>query len=45
MPHERLVRGWRGKRIALMSIIELAYVLFTYLGVNYLPGLHTYLND
>jgi len=41
--HARLVRGWRGKRIALMSIVGFACVLFTYLGVNYLPGLHTYL--
>lgn len=32
-------------RIALMSIIELDYVLFRYLGVNYLPGLHTHLKD
>ena len=45
MLHARLVRGWRGKRIAIISIIGLACVLFTYLGVNYLPGLHTYLND
>lgn len=41
--HARLVRGWRGKRIALMSLVGFACVLFTYLGVNYLPGLHTYL--
>ncbi len=44
MLHARLVRGWRGKRIALMSIIGFGSVLFTYLGVNYLPGLHSYLN-
>lgn len=41
--HARLVRGWRGRRIAFMSIIGFACVLFTYLGVNYLSGLHTYL--
>jgi len=41
--HARLVRGWRGRRIALMSLVGFACVLFTYLGVNYLPGLHTYL--
>ncbi len=41
--HARLVRGLRGKRIALMSLAGFACVLFTYLGVNYLPGLHTYL--
>ena len=43
--HARLVRGWRGKRIAFMSIIGFACVLFTYLGVNYLPGLHSYLKS
>ena len=45
MLHARLVRGWRGKRVALMSIIGFASVLFTYLGVNYLPGLHSYLTS
>jgi cytochrome c-type biogenesis protein CcsB len=43
MLHARHVRGWRGARIALMSIIGFACVLFTYLGVNYLSGLHSYL--
>src|ERR1035437_2969106 len=43
MLHARHVRGWRGKRMALMSIIGFACVLFTYLGVNYLAGLHSYL--
>jgi hypothetical protein len=41
----KVLRWYRGKCIALMSIIELAYVLFAYFSVNYLPGLHTYLND
>ncbi len=44
MLHARFVRGWRGQRMALMTIIGFASVLFTYLGVNYLPGLHSYLN-
>jgi cytochrome c-type biogenesis protein CcsB len=43
--HARLVRGWRGRRIAFMSMIGFACVLFTYLGVNYLPGLHSYLKS
>jgi cytochrome c-type biogenesis protein CcsB len=43
MLHARHVRGWRGKRMALMSVIGFACVLFTYLGVNYLAGLHSYL--
>ncbi len=40
--HSRLIRGWKGKRIAVLSIIGFACVLFTYFGVNYLPGLHSY---
>jgi cytochrome c-type biogenesis protein CcsB len=40
--HSRLIRGWRGKRIALLSIVGFACVLFTYFGVNYLAGLHSY---
>lgn len=42
--HVRLVRGWRGRRTAVLSIVGFASMLFTYLGVNYLPGLHSYLN-
>jgi cytochrome c-type biogenesis protein CcsB len=42
MLHSRFVRGWRGKRMAIMSIIGFCSVLFTYLGVNLLPGLHSY---
>ncbi len=45
MLHSRFVRGWRGTRMALMAIIGFAAVLFTYLGVNYLPGLHSYLQS
>ena len=41
--HSRYVRGWRGKRMAILAIIGFGCVLFTYLGVNYLPGLHSYL--
>lgn len=41
--HFRMMRGWRGKRIAILSIIGFAAVLFTYFGVNYwLAGLHSY---
>ncbi len=41
--HSRHVRGWRGKRIAILSIIGFCCVLFTYLGVNFLlSGLHSY---
>jgi cytochrome c-type biogenesis protein CcsB len=42
MLHARYVRGWRGKRMAVMAILGFVSVLITYLGVNYLPGLHSY---
>jgi cytochrome c-type biogenesis protein CcsB len=40
--HARLMRGWHGKRIAYLSIAGFLAVLFTYFGVNLLPGLHSY---
>jgi cytochrome c-type biogenesis protein CcsB len=40
--HARLMRGWHGKRIAYLSMFGFAAVLFTYFGVNLLPGLHSY---
>lgn len=40
--HARMMRGWKGKRIALLSIIGFCAVIFTYFGVNLLPGLHSY---
>jgi len=40
--HSRMVRGWTGKKIAIMSIIGFFCVLVTYFGVNYLAGLHSY---
>jgi cytochrome c-type biogenesis protein CcsB len=46
--HARNMRGWRGRRIAYLSIIGFAAVMITYFGVNYLPkifgvdGLHSY---
>ena len=43
MLHVRLVRGWRGRRMAIMAIVGFACVLFTYLGVNFLPSLHSYM--
>jgi ABC-type transport system involved in cytochrome c biogenesis permease subunit len=30
------------RRVAIITIIGLVSVLFTYFGVNYLPGLHSY---
>jgi len=40
--HARMMRGWRGSRIAFLSIGGFVAVLFTYFGVNLLPGLHSY---
>ncbi len=41
--HARLARHWSGLSTAVLSVIGFAAVLFTYFGVNYLPGLHSYL--
>lgn len=40
--HSRMVKGWRGKKIAILCFIGFSCVLFTYFGVNYLAGLHSY---
>jgi cytochrome c-type biogenesis protein CcsB len=42
--HARFTKDWKGKRIAILSIVGFIFVLFTYFGVNYLiSGLHSYL--
>ena len=45
--HIRLVHGWRGKRAAIVSFIGFILVMFTYLGLKYLPmafsSLHRYI--
>lgn len=40
--HSHHVKGWEGKKIAIMCFIGFSCVLFTYFGVNYLAGLHSY---
>lgn len=44
--HVRIVRGWRGRKAASVSFIGFLLVLFTYLGLKYLPmaldSLHRY---
>ncbi len=40
--HLRMMRGWHGRRISWVSIAGFLAVLFTYFGVNLLPGLHSY---
>jgi ABC-type transport system involved in cytochrome c biogenesis permease subunit len=39
--HIRLIRRDE-RRIAVMTLVGLASSLFTFLGVNYLSGLHSY---
>ncbi len=42
--HARLIRGWRGVRSAVLSIVGFLCVVFTFLGVNFiLSGLHSYM--
>ncbi len=41
--HARTMQGWRGKRVAWLSLAGFGCVLFTYFGVNFLlSGLHSY---
>jgi ABC-type transport system involved in cytochrome c biogenesis permease subunit len=41
--HTRIVRGWKGRRSAVIAIVGFLAALFTYFGVNYLiSGLHSY---
>ena len=42
--HIRLMRGWKGRRTAILSIVGFVAILFTFFGVSYLlPGLHSYI--
>lgn len=41
--HARTMKGWRGNRVAWLSLVGFTCVLFTYFGVNFLlSGLHSY---
>lgn len=41
--HARLMRGWRGRKVAVVAVLGFVAVVFTYLGVNlFLSGLHAY---
>jgi len=41
--HARLMRGWRGNKVAAVAVLGFVAVIFTYLGVNLLlSGLHSY---
>lgn len=43
MLHARQTRGWQEKHMALMTVIGFGSVLFTYLGVNLLQSMHSYI--
>jgi cytochrome c-type biogenesis protein CcsB len=41
--HGRMIRGWKGRKVAIVAVIGFTAVIFTYLGVNLLlSGLHAY---
>lgn len=41
--HARLMRNWKGNKIAVVAVVGFVAVIFTYLGVNLLlSGLHSY---
>jgi cytochrome c-type biogenesis protein CcsB len=40
--HARVMRGWRGKRAALLLVLGFAATLFTYFGNLFFGGLHSY---
>ncbi|MCL5406501.1 MAG: c-type cytochrome biogenesis protein CcsB [Deltaproteobacteria bacterium] len=41
--HSRNIKGWKGEKVAWLSMIGFGCVLFTYFGVNFLlSGLHSY---
>ncbi|MCX5789465.1 MAG: c-type cytochrome biogenesis protein CcsB [Elusimicrobia bacterium] len=43
--HMRSIGGWRGRKSVYMSMVGFACVLFTFIGVNFLSGLHGYLSS
>ena len=40
--HARVVRGWRGRRAAVLLLVGFAATLFTYFGNLFFGGLHSY---
>jgi ABC-type transport system involved in cytochrome c biogenesis permease subunit len=41
--HQRTRKGWKGKKVAWVSVVGFVAMIFTYFGVNYLlKGLHSY---
>lgn len=40
--HARVVRGWRGRRAAILLVIGFAAVIFTFFGNYFFSGMHSY---
>lgn len=41
--HVRLISGWRGKRVAILSIIAFVFLVFSFIGVKFLfKGYHVF---
>lgn len=41
--HQRMRKGWQGKKMAIFAIVAVVLVLFTFIGVNtFMSGLHSY---
>jgi len=41
--HQRLRKDWKGKKMAIFTVVAIVFVLFTFIGVNTLmSGLHSY---
>lgn len=40
--HTRVGMNIKGRNSAIMAVLAFATIIFTYYGVNYLPGLHSY---
>jgi len=40
--HQRLAIGWKGRRIAVLSIAALVVLISAFIGVNFLSGVHKF---
>jgi ABC-type uncharacterized transport system permease subunit len=40
--HQRLAIGWKGKKIAVLSIVALMVLITAFIGVNFLSSVHKF---
>jgi ABC-type transport system involved in cytochrome c biogenesis permease subunit len=40
--HQRLAIGWKGRKIAVLSIAALAVLISAFIGVNFLSSVHKF---